>query len=115
VICSFLSPVILSLSGRYNILTYMKFPLPWFGFMFFAFHMRWVLMPLSRLTWANLNHTLCGVSNDPFYVYFELGEHYYLMGDFYLMFSCFIGHLINIPIVTVALKLFGTNKKDKMV
>lgn len=81
--------------------------------MFFAFHMRWVLMPLSRITWANLNHTLCGVKNDPFYVYLELGEHYYLCGDLYLMLGCFVGHCINVPLVWTALKLFGKEKKDK--
>jgi|688.fasta_scaffold373770_1 hypothetical protein len=110
-ICSFVGPVILSLNGRYNMQSYMKFPLPWFGFILFAFYMRWVLMPISRLTWANLNHTLCGVHNDPFYTYFELGETYYLFGDIYLMFLCMLGYLVNIIVVSSVLRCFRTKEK----
>jgi len=37
------------------------------------------------------------------------------MGDFYLMFACFVGHMINVPIVWIVLKLFGREKKQKIV
>jgi hypothetical protein len=47
--------------------------------------MRFFLTPLSRLTWANLNHTLCGIDNDPWREYFELKEYYYFWAEFYLL------------------------------
>ena len=107
---SFLGPVVMSVGGRYNLLSYVKFPLPWFGFMFFAFYMRYILMGFSRLTWANLNHTLCGTSSDLFYSHFELGESYFLYGDIYLIFLCMCGYFINTVIVTIVFKLFGLNQ-----
>ncbi len=69
--------------------------------------MRLVLTPISRLTWANLNHTLCGVSNDPFYELLDLGYTYYLLADLYLLFSCFVGLVLNFCICYVAKKIFG--------
>lgn len=102
---SFLGPVLLSLAGRYGMSSYMKFPLPWFGFILFTLYMRYVLTPLSLLTWANLNHSLCGIDNDPFFKHFDLGESYYLLADLYLLFSCMVGNLLNIVIVTITLKL----------
>ena len=47
------------------------------------------------LTWANLNHTLCGIDNDPFFAAFNLGEWYYFWSDIYLLFSCTVGYLLN--------------------
>jgi len=107
---SFLGPVVLSLAGRYNMQSYMKFPLPWFGFNLFVFYMRWVLMPLSALTWANLNHTLCGLPNDPFFNFFDLGKMFYFWSEFYLLFSCMVGNAINLVFVTAAFKIFGSSK-----
>ena len=104
---SFLGPVLLSLAGRYDMMSYVKFPLPWFGFILFTLYMRYFLTPLSLLTWANLNHTLCGINNDPFYAAFDLGESYYFWSDFYLLFSCGVGNVLNFVFVLVAFKLFG--------
>ena len=67
---SFLGPVILSLSGRFDPLTYASFPLPVCGFHLFCLYMRLFLTPLAHISWANLNHTLCGVDNDPFFATF---------------------------------------------
>jgi len=98
---SWLGPLILSLSGRYDFRSYFKFPLPWFGFVIFSIYQRYVLMPLSMTTWANLNHALCGIDNDPFYAYFDLGEWYYFWSDGYLLFSCMVGYLLNYVIQVV--------------
>jgi hypothetical protein len=95
---SWLGPLILSLSGRYYFLSYFKFPLPWFGFIIFTIYERYMLMPLSVATWANLNHALCGVDNDPFYAFFDLGASYYAWADAYLLFSCMVGYALNFVI-----------------
>ena len=104
---SFLGPVVLSLSGRFDPLSYVRWPLPMCGFHFFVAYMRFVLTPLSQLTWANLNHTLCGVGNDPFYENFNLGYTYYFWADFYLLFSSYVGLALNFVICWIFKKAFG--------
>ena len=46
--------------------------------------MRYFLTPVSAMTWANLNHTLCSVDNDPWKAYYGMGKWFYLWSDFYL-------------------------------
>lgn len=94
-LASALGPLILNLSGRYDFASRAFPPYPFFGFGFFSVYMRYILMPLSALTWANLNHTLCGLDNDPFYKAFDLGKWYYGWSEFYLLFSCFVGYFVN--------------------
>lgn len=69
-IVSGLGPVILSIGGRYDIRRFASFSVINCGAILFTLYERWVLMPVSLLTWANLNHSLCGVHNDPFYEIF---------------------------------------------
>lgn len=95
---SFGGPLVLSLSGRFDPVEYAAWPLPVAGFHLFTVYMRYVLTPLSQLSWANLNHTLCGVENDPFYALLELGHTYYFWADFYLLFSCYVGLVLNYAI-----------------
>ena len=104
---SFMGPVFLCLSGRFNPLTYVNWPLPVCGFHIFCAYMRYVLTPLSRLTWANLNHTLCGVGNDPFYSGFDLGHTYYFWADFYLLGGCYVTLIVNYMICLVFKTVFG--------
>ena len=104
---SFLGSVVLCLSGRFDPLEYFGWPLPATGFHLFCLYMRFVLTPLSRLTWANLNHTLCGVENDPFYGGLELGYSYYLLSDYYLLFSCYVGLILNYAICYCFKTIFG--------
>ena len=109
---SWLGPLVLSLSGRYDLRSYFKFPLPWFGFIIFTLYERYLLTPVSLATWANLNHALCGIDNDPFYAYFKLGKWYYFWADAYLLFSCLVGYVLNYVIIVLAfkiLKLVGIN------
>ena len=61
----------------------------------FSFYMRDVLTPLALLTWANLNHSLCGTDSDPVWLHFELGKWYYLLGEGYLWAACFAFIVIN--------------------
>ena len=44
---SFMGPVVLSLSGRFDPLTYTAFPLPVCGFHLFVAYMRYFLTPLA--------------------------------------------------------------------
>ena len=90
--------MILSISGRFDPLEYAKFPLPVCGFHLFCLYMRYFLSPLAMLFWANLNHTLCGVSNDPFFAYFDMGKWYLFWADFYLLFSAYVGIILNFTI-----------------
>ena len=99
---SFLGTLILSISGRFDPLEYVKFPLPVCGFHLFCMYMRYFLSPLAMIFWANLNHTLCGVDNDPWYVYFEMGKWYLLFSDFYLLGSCYLGIIVNFIICYIA-------------
>ena len=114
---SFLGPLVLSISGRYDPLFYAKFPLPVSGFHLFVVYMRYFLTPLALITWTNLNHSLCGVDNDPFFAAFDLGKWYYLWADFYLLGGCFVATYVNYSICFVFKKLFcphdkATNKTE---
>ena len=95
---SFLGPLVFSLSGRFDPLSYSAFPLPVCGFHLFCLYMRLFLCPLALMSWANLNHTLCGVDNDPFYANLPMGQWYYLWADLYLLFSCYVGLVLNFVI-----------------
>lgn len=52
--------------------------------MLFSIYMRYVLIPMAAITWANLNHALCGDGNDPMYESFNLGKWYILLAEVYL-------------------------------
>ena len=105
---SFLGPLILSLSGRFDPLSYAAFPLPVCGFHLFCLYMRLILYPFAYISWANLNHTLCGVDNDPFFANLDMGQWYYLWADLYLLFSCYVGLILNFLICyTVKVLIFG--------
>lgn len=106
-LASFLGPLVLCLGGRFDPLAYAGWPLPACGFHLFVIYMRFVLTPLSQLTWANLNHTLCGVGNDPFYEQLNLGYTFYFWADFYLLFSCYVGIVLNFAICYVVKSIVG--------
>ena len=66
--------------------------------------MRYVLTPTSALTWANLNHTLCGLDNDPWRDHFDMGKWHFLWADFYLLMASLTANTLN---TTIGLTLFG--------
>ena len=78
-------PVVSILSGRYAHNDYFKPHYIMLGYQFFTLYMRVFLTPISAWTWANLNHTLCGVDNDPCRRWFDLKEYYYFYSEFYLI------------------------------
>lgn len=100
-----LGPFILALGGRYDFRRLLGYPLPWMGAILFTLYERLILMPISLFTWANLNHSLCGVHNDPFYELFQLGKWYWLWADLYLTVACFLGFALNLVLITVLMKV----------
>jgi TMEM164 family len=89
----------------------------WSGAILFTLYERWVLLPVSLLTWANLNHSLCGVHNDPFYEMFQLGKWYWFWADFYLTLACFVGFIANIVLVTGVVligQMIGLIRQDEI-
>jgi len=105
VIVSGLGPIVLSTGGRYDIRRFFSVRLLWAGAILFTLYERWVLMPISLISWANLNHSLCGVHNDPFYEIFQLGKWYWLWADLYLALACFVGFVVNSLLVIVIERL----------
>lgn len=61
-------------------------------------------MPISILSWANLNHALCSAS-DPFEEFFGLGETYYFWATGYWILAFPITALCNYIIVNIVQKL----------
>jgi hypothetical protein len=109
-----IGPLMLALCGRYDIRNYMSFPLPWMGAVLFSMYERWVLMPASLLTWANLNHGLCGHHSDPLYEHFNMGKWYWLIAEVYLLLaSLIIGYGVNYLVISSVFMVVGTKKNDK--
>lgn len=78
----------------------------------FAVYMRYVLTPLSAMTWANLNHTLCGIDNDPWRAFFGMHKYFYFWGDAYLGFSSMVFNYLNILVARLISKdLFYSDSK----
>jgi hypothetical protein len=55
-----IAPALIFSAGRFQPSQCMKFPLGITGLVLFCLYMRYILTPMAFLTWANLNHTLCG-------------------------------------------------------
>lgn len=67
----------------------------------FSFYMRLVLTPVALISWANLNHTLCGTDSDPIWYLLDLGKWYYLAAEVYLGAAAFAFILVNFSIAYV--------------
>lgn len=91
VIASFIAPLALIFSGRYAHKTYVNPLTIILGYQFFTIYMRFFLTPMSNWTWANLNHTLWGIDNDPWRTTFNLKEYYYFWAEFYLCLGAITG------------------------
>ena len=90
IIVAIIAPFTCILWGRYAHNDYLKPHIIICGFQFFTLYMRLFLTPLSAYTFANLNHTLWGIDNDPFRAYFKLGKYYYFWSEFYLWFGSWL-------------------------
>jgi hypothetical protein len=112
---AFLGVVILSLSGRFNILEYSSPRYALMGFITFTLYMRWMLMPMAYLTWSNLNHSLCGTESDPIWVNLDTGKWYYVYAELYLGLCVFIFTYLNIAICYLVHSLFTAMGLKKSV
>ena len=81
---AFLAPLVIYFGGRFSISDHLRWPVPLYGFVGFTIYMRYVLTPMAAITWANLNHSLCSVDNDPWKAYFGMHKYYYMWAEFYL-------------------------------
>ena len=88
--CAFVIPLVLCLSGRYYTRDTISFRNHLFAHSVFGFYQRGVLFPVSLLTYANLNMTLCPALGDPFES--SLGRWYYLISDLYIFIAGEIFH-----------------------
>ena len=86
------------MASRFDQLSYRKVGHYLFGFVGFSYYMRIFLTPIALLTWANLNHTLCGTDSDPLWLHLGLGKWYYAIGELYLGGACIAFYLINFGI-----------------
>jgi hypothetical protein len=98
VFAAVLAPLVLFCAGRYRASDSLVYPLPILGFIFFTLYMRFFLTPMSSMTWANLNHTLCGIDNDPWRVTFGMHKYFYIWADGYLLLTSSVVSIINASI-----------------
>ena len=106
-----IAPLVLFSCGRYDAVESLKYPQIIFGFVLFVIYMRYFLTPLSAMTWANLNHTLCGVDNDPWRVTFGMHKYFYFWADFYLGLTSHAVCLLNVIIVVLVQKMYKIVRK----
>jgi hypothetical protein len=59
------------------------------------------MLPISLMTWANLNFTLCKAATDPFVP---------LIGDWYYLFSEFYLNVMSVMIVAILITLSSSLK-----
>jgi hypothetical protein len=83
-----------------------------FGFAIFSMYMRYILTPISALTWANLNHTLCGIDNDPWRVLFGMHKYFYFWADGYLSLTSHALNLVNVMASRIIHKILFSAEKN---
>jgi hypothetical protein len=75
-------------------------------------------MPLSLMSWANLNHGLCGTDSDPVYTYLanlEIGKWYWFYAEFYLSLASFLlGYGVNYVVISGVHKVLNIGKHKKI-
>eukprot|EP00347_Sterkiella_histriomuscorum_P008871 403343426 len=112
VFAALMAPLVIFWAGRYKADDYIIYPLPIFGFVLFTIYMRYFLTPISAMTWANLNHTLCGIDNDPWRVTFGMHKYFYLWADGYLQLASVTISFLNYYIAKCFCK---TNKFETQI
>lgn len=113
VFAAVLAPLVIFLAGRYRAADSLVYPIPLLGFVFFTLYMRFLLTPMSSLTWANLNHTLCGIDNDPWRVVFGMHKYFFFWAEGYLALASTTTSLVNASIGKLLCSSEQTNKGTK--
>ena len=67
---------------------------------------------MALYSWANLNHTLCGTSSDPFWAIFNLGKWYWILAEIYLGAASFAAFLANSAICYVVKRIICGDKSQ---
>ncbi|KAL4492477.1 hypothetical protein ABPG72_005612 [Tetrahymena utriculariae] len=96
-LAAFIGPLCLTLCGRYGFFKMSFWDLlvhQYFGFAIHILYMRFIMVPQSMLTWANLNFTLCHPECDPLIPL--IGDYYFYLADHYLNFASFLTVLFQI-------------------
>lgn len=94
-----INPLVLSLTHRYYTNNTICFLNHIFAHVIFGVYQRTVLFPISQMTHANLNFTLCGSNTDPFLIYVDTW--YYFLSEFYIfmfgeIFNRMIGKVLEV-------------------
>lgn len=89
-LCALINPLILSLTHRYYTPATISVRNHLFAHTVFGVYQRFILLPLSHVTEANLNFTLCAAHTDPFVEF--IGNNYYYISDFYIFLGGEIFH-----------------------
>jgi hypothetical protein len=109
-----LNPLILSLSHRYYSKNTISFKNHIFAHVIFGFYQRMVLFPISQISYANLNFTLCPSKKDPFEPFID--KWYYLLSDAYIILGGEIFHRVVKIILEICKKIekliFHNDKYD---
>jgi hypothetical protein len=118
-LCAVVNPLVLSLSHRYYNKATIRFRNHLFAHSMFGFYQRLVLFPLSMITHANLNFTLCAAEIDPFEPF--VGIWYYIISDLYIFIGGEIFHKIVKILLDIVKKIeallmrHSHNKDDEVI
>ena len=105
ILCAIVNPLALSLSHRYYTKSTISVRNHVFAHVMFGFYQRLVLFPLSLVTHANMNFTLCSSENDPFEPF--LGKWYLVASELYIFIGGEIFHRIVKTLLDITKKVEG--------
>jgi hypothetical protein len=113
ILVALVNPLVLSLCNRYYTANTISVKNHIFAHICFGLWQRTVLFPLSQLTHANLNFTLCGAAVDPFEGF--IGKWYYVFSEVYIFIGGEIFHRMIKLILDIIkqIKSFILQKKTK--
>jgi hypothetical protein len=102
-LAALVNPLVLSLSGRYYTKSTICLKNHIFAHCIFSLWQRIMLFPLSQLSHANLNFTLCPSIKDPFLPF--LDHWYYIVSDYYIFFGGEIFHRLIKMVIKILLNV----------
>ena len=111
-----INPLVLSMCGRYYSKNTISVKNHLLSHSLFGLYQRILLFPLSQITYANLNFTLCPANSDPFLSFVE--KWYYIASDFYIYAGGEIFHRLIKMIIKMLLsikELFITENDPKKI
>ncbi|CAD8043136.1 unnamed protein product [Paramecium primaurelia] len=108
---AFAGPLVLTLSGRFFFFEWKTFFIhQMFGWESHVLYQRIYMLPISLMTWANLNFMLCRPDHDPFVPY--IGNWYYVFSEFYLNLVSIMAFVIVFILTWVLRKIIRYKEKQ---